>query len=254
MQEIKITADYHTHTLYSHGKGTVRDNANVAQAKGLGIVAITDHAINHPIIGVSRRKYPKMRADINEVQKDFDNLKIMMGIEANLIGMSGALDVTEKDISELDILLAGFHLTAYQEKLSDYGNLVWNGITRYVANSSEGQVRRNTIAYINAIRKNKIDILTHIGFRLDVNFREISKCCADYGTYVELSSRHRSPSEQTIEAVVDGGANFVINSDAHKSENVGCYEFALDIAKKFNIPEKRIANCNHKTLTLRSKS
>ncbi|MEG1608666.1 MAG: hypothetical protein RR348_02240, partial [Clostridia bacterium] len=156
--------------------------------------------------------------------------------------------------SSLDILLAGFHLTAYQEKLSDYFNLVWNGVSKYVARPSDGQIRRNTIAYINAIRRNKIDILTHIGFRLDINYKEVSKCCADYGTYVELSSRHKTPNDLSIQQVLEGGANFVVDSDAHKVENVGQCGFALGLIEKYNISEKRIANCNGKKLTLRSKA
>lgn len=254
LYQLNLTADYHTHTTYSHGKGSVADNAKVASQKNLEILAITDHAINHPLIGVSRRKYPVIRKDIEQVQKQYDNMQILMGIEANIIGMSGKIDVSEKDISSLDIVLAGFHLTAYQERFSDYFNLVWNGVSKMLCSSSSGQIRRNTIAFINAIKRNKIDILTHIGFRLDVNYKEISKACADYGTYVELSSRHKSPNDQTIEMVLDGGANFVINSDAHKSEHVGNCEFAVNLATKYEISLDRIANCNGKKLTLRSKS
>lgn len=253
MQEIKLTADYHTHTTYSHGRGSVLDNATVAQKKGLNTLAITDHAINHPIIGVSRKKYPIMRKDIENVQKNFDDMQILLGIESNLIGMSGQLDVTESDISQLDILLAGFHLTAHQEKMSDYFNLVINGVSKYLIATTESQIRRNTIAYINAIKRNKIDILTHLGFRLDVNYKEISKCCADYGTYLELSSRHKTPNDATIQQVLEGGAMLVVNSDAHKPDNVGECAFALSIVQKYNIPESRIANCNGKKLTLRSK-
>ena len=35
-----LTADYHTHTTYSHGKGTVSENAAVAEEKGLKEIAI----------------------------------------------------------------------------------------------------------------------------------------------------------------------------------------------------------------------
>ena len=38
-----LTADYHTHTPYSHGKNTVLENAVAAKAKGLKEIAITDH-------------------------------------------------------------------------------------------------------------------------------------------------------------------------------------------------------------------
>ena len=38
-----LTADYHTHTVFSHGKGQIIDNANVAKLKGLKEVGISDH-------------------------------------------------------------------------------------------------------------------------------------------------------------------------------------------------------------------
>ena len=45
--------DYHTHTTYSHGKGSVADNARAAAAVGLKEIAITDHGLRHIIFGIS---------------------------------------------------------------------------------------------------------------------------------------------------------------------------------------------------------
>ena len=39
----KMTFDYHTHTIFSHGKGTIADNVEAARSKGLKGIAITDH-------------------------------------------------------------------------------------------------------------------------------------------------------------------------------------------------------------------
>ena len=32
---MEILADYHTHTVYSHGKGSIEDNVKVAISKGV---------------------------------------------------------------------------------------------------------------------------------------------------------------------------------------------------------------------------
>ena len=55
--------DYHTHTTYSHGKGSVADNAAVASSKGLKQLAITDHGMRHIIFGVRKRKFDSLVAD-----------------------------------------------------------------------------------------------------------------------------------------------------------------------------------------------
>ena len=38
---MKINYDLHTHTIYSHGKGTIEENAQAAKEKGLEGIAIT---------------------------------------------------------------------------------------------------------------------------------------------------------------------------------------------------------------------
>ena len=45
---MKLTADYHTHTIFSHGKGTILENALSAKEIGLKSIAITDHGFSHP--------------------------------------------------------------------------------------------------------------------------------------------------------------------------------------------------------------
>ena len=53
---MKINYDLHTHTIYSHGKGTIEENAQAAKEKGLEGIAITDHGFSHPAFGMKRKK------------------------------------------------------------------------------------------------------------------------------------------------------------------------------------------------------
>ena len=252
--DLKITADYHSHTTYSHGKGSIADNAVVASQKGLEILAITDHAVRHPFIGVSRKKYDIIRKDLQEVQSRYPDLTLLMGIEANILGMDGDIDVTEDDAKQLDIVIAGYHLTSFPYKFADYFRITWNALTKYAMKSTKGQIARNTAMYVNAIKKHKIDILTHPGFRLDIDYKEVGKVCADYGTYVEISSRHRTPNDGNIEQMLATDCQFVLDSDAHKSEDVGSCDFAKSLVEKYGISKDRIANIDGKQLILRSKS
>ncbi|MDO4518469.1 MAG: PHP domain-containing protein, partial [Bacillota bacterium] len=58
--------DLHTHTIYSHGSGSIEDNVRVAIDKGLEYVAISDHGPGHLFYGVNRNDFPNMRNDIDK--------------------------------------------------------------------------------------------------------------------------------------------------------------------------------------------
>ena len=252
--ELRITADYHSHTTYSHGKGSIADNAQVASQKGLEILAITDHGARQPIIGVSPKKFDVMRKDLEQVQSQYPDLQLLLGIEANILGVDGDIDVSEEDAKELDIVIAGFHFLAMPYKFIDNFRISFNAIMKYTKTSTKAQIARNTAMFVKAVKRHKIDILTHPAFKLDVDYKEIAKVCSDYGTYVELSSRHRIPDDDSIEHFLNYNCQFVLNSDAHRSADVGNCDFARSLVERWQIPLESIANIDGKKLVLRSKS
>jgi putative hydrolase len=90
---MKLFADYHTHTVYSHGKGTIRENVEEAMRKGLKEIVISDHGPGHFTYGVKIKNIKKMREEIEELKKEYNNIDIKLGVEANLISCDGDLDV-----------------------------------------------------------------------------------------------------------------------------------------------------------------
>ena len=83
-----LTADYHTHTPYSHGKNTVLENANAAKRLGLKEIAITDHGFNHLLFGLKRKRLDDLRHEIDEAER-LTGVKVLMGMESNLISLDG---------------------------------------------------------------------------------------------------------------------------------------------------------------------
>ena len=49
---MRVFADYHTHTVYSHGKNTVEENVVAAINANLKKIAISEHASSHLLYGV----------------------------------------------------------------------------------------------------------------------------------------------------------------------------------------------------------
>ena len=87
---MEIYGDYHTHTTYSHGKGSIRDNVEEAYKKGLKEIAICDHGPGHYLYGVKEHKIIEMRDAINKLNDEYKeagkDIKILLGVEANIVG------------------------------------------------------------------------------------------------------------------------------------------------------------------------
>ena len=123
-----LTADYHTHTPYSHGKNTVEENALAAKEKGLKAIGITDHGFSHIFFGLRRKKVPYLQAECKAAQEK-TGVKVLVGMEANIRGESGLTDITEKDYDDFDLFIAGKHVCITYQTFGDvrryfFGNLI----------------------------------------------------------------------------------------------------------------------------------
>ena len=96
-QNNRLKFDWHTHTVYSHGKGTIEDNVKVAIEKNLTSIAITDHGPGHVGYGFRRREIAKMRAEIEALGRKYPQIQIYMSVEANIINESGNFGFTENE-------------------------------------------------------------------------------------------------------------------------------------------------------------
>lgn len=250
---VVIDKDLHTHTTYSHGKGSVFDNVKRAKEIGLKSIAITDHGIDHFIYGVSRKNLIKEKADVEKAREAFPNMNILFGIESDIKGVSGMIDLKKDDFKLFDIVLCGFHKPVWADKISDYFKLFYNSYSHAVYKPTKGQIARNTKAYINTVKNNPIDIITHPNYHLKVDCFEVAKACEDYGVVLELSSRHQDLSEKDYEDIfVKTNVMLAINSDAHSLSNIGNVDKAKDVVKTYGVDAKRIVNVSGVEFTFRS--
>src|SRR5690606_11637271 len=118
---MKLYGDYHTHTIYSHGSGTIRDNVESALKKGLKEIAICDHGPGHYLYGVKKKNIPLMREEIDRLNEEYSKkgIRILLGVEANLTGFDGSIDMDDKLIKLTDILLLGYHYGVTPNSIKD---------------------------------------------------------------------------------------------------------------------------------------
>src|SRR5665648_12107 len=198
----RIRYDYHTHTVFSHGKGTIEENVKAAVENGLTGIAITDHGPGHLTYGIKRKSIPVMRAEIERLKLIYPGIEILLGIEANIIDKDNNLDITKVEAKLFDCVLAGYHFAvmgAYS--LDNFGvNLVRKIVKKPFGADGAGValLNKNTKMVIKAIMDNDIKILTHPGDKADFDIIKIGEVCASRETLMEISSWHE---HLNIEAV-----------------------------------------------------
>ena len=67
---MRLTADYHTHTVYSDGKNTFLENFRRAKECGLAEIGCTEHGFSHLFRGLKRRELPQYIAYMLEAEKE----------------------------------------------------------------------------------------------------------------------------------------------------------------------------------------
>lgn len=242
---MNLIGDYHTHTIYSHGTGTIRDNVEVALKKGLTEIAICDHGPGHYLYGVKKKNIPIMREEINRLNEEFipKGIKILLGVEANLTGYSGSIDMNDRLIDQVDILLLGYHYGVTPHNIYDgIGMYARNPLSKALPIGRERLLELNTKAFVKAINNYKIDFITHPGSKAKVDIRTLAREAAKVGTALEINSKHSQLSVESIKLAMEEDVEFVVNSDAHRPEDVGSVEESLKRAKEANLPLERIRN------------
>ncbi len=229
--------DYHTHTVYSHGKGSIEDSVLKAAKLGLRELGITEHGFNHLCYNLRRGELARMRSQIEMLAQKYPQVKVYVGVEANILSPKGKIDVRGSDKPKLDITVCGYHklVRAFPAQPQYFfpNNLGLSGAKT---------VARNTAAYLSALEKNEIDILSHPGNSCKCDVREVARACKYFGTYFELNGKRISLSDDELAAVAEEDCEFIASSDAHEPRRVGDFSLPVKRIEKLGIPLSRLAN------------
>ena len=250
-----LTADYHTHTVYSHGKGKIIENALVAKEKGLKQIGISDHGFAHPAFGLTKRKIPNMRIECDDATEK-TGVKVLLGIESNIIGTDGKVDLKSKMYDDFDIFLAGIHKFVLYKFGTAFSLFVPNFLNSTLKKEkvSKRLIETNTKTFINVIKNNPVDVITHVNFCCFANAVEVAKVARDYGTYIELNAKKTHLTDEELSAVASTGVKFVISSDAHSPERVGEVSLVEKMLDRVGINKDQIANIDGKIPSMRFKA
>ncbi len=217
-----ISVDFHAHTFFSGcGIHSHIEMLNRARELGMSGLALTDHG--RECGGRIPSTY------FHRLTDPVPGIRMLNGIEANLRGLEGEIDVPPVALPYLDLVLLGIH----GNTPSGLGGAVY------------------TAALVSALEKNPcVDMLTHLyPSDYDVDLAQVVRAAKKQGVVVELNNSKMLLSKADPRAVRElvqickaEGCRMAIGSDAHALNEVGLDEHARAVLQKETFPENLLGN------------
>lgn len=200
-----------------------------ASAKGLELIAITDHGP-----AVPQGSHPWYFWNLKSAPAVIDGVRVLKGCEANpSLDSENGIDLPDQLLELLDFVAVGFHpLTGFDD----------------------ADRTKNTEALLRVIANPYVDQITHPGneheFPLDLD--AIVDAAAHHRVILELNDHSFAPGSARSEsakrerqfaaAAVSAGAPVAIGSDAHFAFHVGRFDAASTVAEEIGLTRDELVN------------
>lgn len=224
-----IIADLHTHTNASHhAYSSLREMAAAAHRKGLVALGITNHG---PRLPDAPHRYHF--ENMNIWPDRMEQVILLRGCEANILDTSGHLDLADACLSQLDFVLAGFHVDAFAP-----------GGEKAVYTQALARVMENP--YLCGISHPET-----IQYPIDLEW--FVKTAAERQILVEVNrgslvgtirTGGKANCREMLRLAKQYGAPVLISSDAHMETEVGEVEACLEMVRAAGIGEEQIVNAS----------
>ena len=222
-----VRGDLHVHTdLSGDGKSSLEDVVESAAQRGYEYLAITDHAENLAMSGVSREELAAQRSRLHALRGRYPQISLLHGSELN-IDREGKVDYDPAFRRTLDWCVAGVHSHFELERAQQ--------TRRILAVMEDPTV--DAIAHLTGRR-----IGTRAGIELDLD--AVLQKAVETGTAIEINAalpRLDAPSEVLFRAR-GMDLTFVISTDTHHTRELARMEWGVLQATRGWVEPARIAN------------
>lgn len=237
---MKIIADTHSHTIAStHAYSTITEMVKAAADKGLYALAITDHSTAMP--GSPQYYYFD---NLRVIPSSLMGVRVLKGIEANILDFEGRLDMSESILSNLEWVIASIHGSTIREK--------------------EFSVEKCTELWLNVAKNPLVTVIGHSGGeKYKYDYETVIKRFAENGKLVEINNSSYVSRPESISNCIEIAkickklsVPIVVNSDAHFSVGVGDVSKAMKMLEEIDFPQELIVNAdiNHFKSYLRERN
>lgn len=222
-----VRGDLHVHTSWSDGSHTIQEMAEAAKALGYEYIAICDHARSPQVSrGMTGEQLAGQRTEIERLNRSLDGFEVLAGVECN-IGADGSLDIADKTLRDLDVVVAGVHSNLKMEK---------DEMTRRM---------------LNALHNDYVHIISHPTGRIlgkreaaALNLPLVFETAAKLGTLLEINGfpGRLDLSDINCRKAREHGVRFALGSDAHSADNLRFMEFGIATARRGWLEAKDVVN------------
>jgi DNA polymerase (family 10) len=223
-----LHGDLHVHTDWSgDGRSTLTEMLDAAVVRHLEYIAITDHAENLAMNGLSRERMLEQRAMIDEIRSDYPSLVILHGAELN-IGKDGSIDYDADFLAGFDFGVASIHSHFDLPQIEQTNRLIT-------------AIRNPAVTVVGHPSGRRIGTRPGVAFDADAIF----EVAANTSTALEINSHlHRLDLGAPLlrRGVETSDVMFAISTDAHHTSAYSNVVWGVAQARKGWVPRERVIN------------
>ena len=224
---MKLCMDLHTHTMAcGHGYSTLKENIEAAQEAGLSFLGLSEHGPAMP-----GGTHPFFFGNYKCIPREHGSLRLLCGVEANIMDYDGTLDVDEMLLNRVDYCIASMHLPCVKP----------------------GSREENTRASIKAMQNAGEKILGHPDdSRYPLDYEALVQAAKEEGVFLELNNSSLSPGSarqggvENVKVLLETCKKYrvpiIMGSDIHICYTIGGFDRALEVVEAVDFPRELILN------------
>ena len=225
---MKAIIDMHTHTVASgHAYSTIHENIQFAKKHGMKFLGTSDHG-STMTGGPAEYFFHNLKV----VPREMDGVKILRGMEANILDVNGNIDeLDSKALDGLDYLIASLHIVCIEPSTKE----------------------DNTMANLNVMDKEKVKIIGHPDdARYELDYEAIVKKAKEKNILLEVNNSSLSPNTSRegarenilkyLELCKEYGVRITMGTDSHICYDIGVFQYAEAIIEEANFPKELVIN------------
>ncbi|MCD8131989.1 MAG: phosphatase [Lachnospiraceae bacterium] len=224
---MKYLMDLHTHSIAGgHAYSTVKENMEMAYLHGMKVYGLSEHA---PAMPGGPHEF--FFGNLKVLPKEYKGMRVLAGVEANIMDLEGTLDLSENRLKLLDYCIASQHISCVKP----------------------GSARENTDSLIKAMQNPYVCVIGHPDdSRYPLEYERLVEAARQYHVLLEVNNSSMNPlnarqnAEENIPAYLElckkYQAPILLGTDAHYCDAVGMFDEADAILKQVDFPQELVVN------------